>query len=162
MIPGLLVFILLTSISCGNNDGRKSSSSGTMSPENEIADTIIYPVDVINLDSADKWADTRLKRLDQEKMTDMFFDALYDGDARALDYYTREPIPAEEIKEMEESGKLDRKEMGQLQFEESWFFDPETAQMTKEVQSVLLAWPVFDNDGEFQAYEAGFVLELNP
>ena len=155
-----IVIVLLLARCSGCEGGQDASDHA--GPKEEIADTVLYAVNVVNLDSADQWADKRLQRLDQPKMTDMFFDALYNGDAQAVDYYTKEKIPAGEIKEMEESGKFVREEMAQIQFEESWYFDPEKARMTKEVHSVLLAWPVFNDEGELQAYEAGFVLELNP
>ena len=142
--------------------GDNGPKGGTSNQTKEVADTILYPVNVINLDSTDQWADERLKKLDRAQLTDMFFEALYQGNARAIDYFSKKEIPASEIREMEESGKFEREEMAQVQFEESWFFNPETARMTKKVHSVLLAWPVYNNDGELQAYEAGFVLELNP
>ncbi|MFW6267763.1 MAG: hypothetical protein ACOC1E_01380 [Marinilabiliaceae bacterium] len=154
----VMVWLLANFSGC---ESRKEASEDTASEE-EIADTVLYAVDVVNLDSADQWADKRLQRLDHPKMADMLFDALYNGDARAVDYFSGEKIPAEDVREMEESGEFDREELAQIQFEESWYFDPEKARMTKEVHSVLLAWPVFNKEGEVQAYEAGFVLELNP
>ncbi len=61
---------------------------------------------------------------------------------------------------METSGKFDRNQMAQLQFEETWQINPAEGKMIKQVQSVLLAWPIFDSKGNFQAYQAGFVIEL--
>jgi len=157
----LLIFIAVVS-SCKTDRQKETRPVRNIETGYEIADTIIYPVDVINLDSTDSWAATRLKRLQHKELTDLFFQAIYNGDARALDYYSREQISIAELKEMEESGKLNKDEMAQLQFEESWHFNPEEAIMTKEVHSILLAWPVYDNQGVFQAYKAGLVLELNP
>lgn len=157
-LSSLLLLFIIAATSCDISKKEPHQfDRGT-----EVADTIIYPVDVINLDTADTWKDIRIKRLQQKELTDLIFEALYNHNARALDYYSREEIPAEEIKEMEESGELNRDEMAQLQFEESWFFNPSEARMTKEVQAALLAWPVYDNQGEFQAYKAGFIIELNP
>lgn len=155
----ILIVLLLANCTGSKNRQGKSDSPGS---GEQIADTVLYAVNVINLDTANQWADKRLSRLDQPKMADMFFKALYNGNAHAVDYYSGEEIPAEKIREMEESGKFNREEMAQVQFEESWYFDPDKGRMTKEVHSVLLAWPVFNNEGELQAYEAGFVLELNP
>lgn len=155
------ILIVLLLAKCTGGEGRQNASVQTGSGE-ELADSVLYAVDVINLDSTDQWADERLQRLDQPKMTDMFFEALYNGDAHAVDYYSGEKIPADKIREMEESGEFDREDMAQVQFEESWYFDADEGRMTKEIHSVLLAWPVFNNEGELQAYEAGFVLELNP
>ncbi len=156
-------FFIVTLIftSCGFGEKKETSSSQIFSQGKVIADTIIYPVDVINLDSADRWKETRLKKLNHKELTNFIFDALYNGKATAIDYYTRKPVTIKEIKEMENSGEFSRKKISQLQFEESWFFDPEEARMTKQVHSILLAWPVFDSRGEFQAYKAGFVVELN-
>ncbi|MFW6371343.1 MAG: hypothetical protein ACOC10_09085 [Bacteroidota bacterium] len=151
------IFLLAITIGCQPSPKKvKKTARGF-----EVADTIIYPVDVMNLDSADEWTDTRLKNLRHQELTDLFFEAVYDGNATAVDYYSREPISTEELKEMEASGEIEREEMAQLQFEEAWYFNPDEGHMTKNVQSVLLAWPVYDNKGEFQAFKAGFVIELN-
>jgi hypothetical protein len=140
-----------------NSEPAQTKDIGTL-----VADTILYPVDIINLDSTDTWADTRLKKLQHGKLTNIIFEALYNGKATAYDYYTHKPVPIEDIKKMEASGEFNRQEMAQLQFEESWFFNPENATMTKQVLSILLAWPVYDNQGTFQAYKAGFVVKLKP
>jgi hypothetical protein len=134
---------------------KESTFTGTV-----VADTIIYPVNVLNLDSADEWTSRRLRNVNHQKLTNLLFKAVYEGKAKDLDYYTRETISSEKIREMEESGKIDRDQMAQLQFEETWQIDPAEGKMIKQVQSVLLAWPVFDSKGNFQAYQAGFVIKL--
>ncbi len=126
-----------------------------------VADTIIYPVDVVNLDTADTWANARIKNLQHDKLINLIFESLYNGTAKALDYYSQEPISIKQLKEMEKSGKITRNEAAQLQFEEAWYFNADEAKMSKEVQSILLAWPVYDNQDIFQAYKAGFVIKLN-
>lgn len=157
----LLIVLQFLFPACQTNPGEDTISSVPSASGMVVADTIIYPVDIINLDSANTWASARLRNLDHKKTTDLLFDAVYEGKAKALDYYDRTPIPVEKLKEMEVSGKLDRGKLAQLQFEETWQIDPEAGSMTKTVQSVLLAWPVFDSHGNFQAYQAGFVIELN-
>jgi hypothetical protein len=152
---------LLIFFSCNKNNQRKTIPAGHIDPGKMVADTILYPVDVINLDSLDSWKDTRIKKLKHQEFTDLIFEALYEKNARAVDYYTRKHIPVEEIKEMEASGKFERDEMAQLQFEETWYFNPDSGRMIKQVQSILLAWPIYDDQGEKQSYKAGFVIELN-
>ncbi|WP_462319323.1 hypothetical protein [Marinilabilia sp.] len=154
------LFVLIFSFAACKQAPRESEGTGTMSKGIEVADTILYPVNIINLDTTDTWADTRLKNLRHKKLTDLIFESLYEGKIKAYDYYSREEISIKEIKEMEASGDFNRDEMAQLQFEESWYFDPDRGSMTKKVQSMLLAWPVYDNRGEFQAYKAGFLVEL--
>lgn len=156
------LFVLIFSFVACNQPPSGKEGTSSQSIGEEVADTILYPVNIINLDSTDTWADTRLKNLDHEQLTDLIFEAVYNGNAKAYDYYSREEISIEKIKKMEASGDFKRDEMAQLQFEESWYFNPARGSMTKEVQSVLLAWPVYDNQGIFQAYKAGFVVELNP
>ncbi|PWE01443.1 hypothetical protein [Marinilabilia rubra] len=156
------LFVLVFSLAGCNQTPSKSFNAGSKNKGIEIADTILYPVNVINLDSTDTWADTRLKNLHHKNLTDLIFKSLYSGNAKAYNYYTHEEISIDKIKEMEASGDFNRDEMAQLQFEETWFFNPDEGSMTKEVQSVLLAWPVYDNKGVFQAYKAGFLVELNP
>ena len=161
ILSSFLLVSIFTLVACTPSDTDNAKSKEQF-PGTEVADTILYPVDVINLDSTDTWADTRLKKLHREKMTDLIFKSLYSGKLKAYDYYSQEEIPVEKIKKMENSGELKRDEMAQLQFEESWYFDSEQGTMTKKVHSVLLAWPVYDNQGVFQAYKAGFVVDLNP
>ncbi|WP_291862223.1 hypothetical protein [Marinilabilia sp.] len=145
---------------CQPESGETTTSSAQSTSGIVVADTIIYPVDIINLDSTNTWASSRLRNLNQQQTADLLFKAVYEGNAEALDYYNREPIPVEKLKEMEASGDFDREKLAQLQFEETWQIDPVAGTMTKTVQSVLLAWPVFDSRGNFQAYQAGFLIEL--
>jgi hypothetical protein len=158
-----VAFVLaLTCGACNTSMNKNSESVRTKDSGTLVADTILYPVDIKNLDSTNTWADSRLKNLQHKKLTDLIFEALYNGKATAYDYYTHKPVHIEDIKKMEASGEFNRQEMAQLQFEESWFFNPENATMTKQVLSILLAWPVYDNQGVFQAYKAGFVVKLKP
>ncbi len=154
------LFLMIFFSACNTQEGKESRSDKSSISGTVVADTIIYPVNVLNLDSADEWTTRRLRNVRHQKLTDLLFESVYEGKAKALDYYTREPISSEKLREMESSGKFDRNQMAQLQFEESWEIAPEQGRMTKEVQSVLLAWPVFDSKGNFQAYQAGFVIEL--
>jgi len=156
------LFVLIFSFLACKQTPSTNEGSGSMSKGIEVADTILYPVNILNLDSTDTWADNRLKNLRHKKLTELIFESLYSGKAKAYDYYSRQEIAIDKIKEMEASGDFNRDEMAQLQFEESWYFDPDRGSMTKEVNSVLLAWPVYNNQGVFQAYKAGFVVELNP
>jgi hypothetical protein len=158
----ILLFVLpFLFPACQTKSREDTTSSVPCASGVVVADTIIYPVDIINLDSANTWASSRLRNLDHHKITELLFEAVYQGKAKALDYYNRTPIPVEKLKEMEASGKFDRGKLAQLQFEETWQIDPKAGSMTKTIQSVLLAWPVFDSHGNFQAYQAGFVIELN-
>ena len=146
-------------IACKHEGGEQASSEEHITGI-QVADTILYPVDIINLDSTDKWADIRLRRLQRKRMINMLFEAIYQGNVKAFDYYTDESFSPEDIKEMEASGQFERNEVSQLQFEEAWYLDTINNRMTKEVQSVLLAWPVYDTNGAFQAYKAGFVVKF--
>jgi len=160
--PILLISLFFTIFfsACNTQQGKETRSADSTIAGTVVADTIIYPVNVLNPDSADEWATRRLKNVNHQKLTDLLFESVYEGKATALDYYTREPVSTEKLREMEASGKFDRNQMTQLQFEETWQIDPSEGKMIKEVQSVLLAWPVFDSKGNFQAYQAGFVIEF--
>ena len=158
----LYLFLLSFSIlSCQSESGKKEAPTVSANSGIIVADTILYPVDIINLDTTNTWASSRLRNLEHQKLINLLFEAVYEGKAQALDYYNREPIPVEKVKEMESSGKFDRSQTAQLQFEETWRVDPQAGTMTKDIQSVLLAWPVLDREGNLQAYQAGFVIKLN-
>lgn len=156
-----LVVLLFLFISCQSESGKSNQPDSPTNSGIVVADTILYPVDIINLDTTNTWASSRLRNLEHQKLIDLLFEAVYEGNAEAQDYYSRQPIPAEELKKMEATGKFDRTQAAQLQFEETWRVDPQEGTMTKSIQSVLLAWPVFDSQGNFQAYQAGFVISLN-
>jgi hypothetical protein len=127
-----------------------------------IADTILYPVTIINPDSTDTWTDQRLKRLDRATFINQLFEALYSQTLIAYNYYTNQPIPIKTIQEMEASGELNRQDVAQLQFEESWFFNASAGSLSKKVHSILLAIPVFNDQKEIKGYKAAFVVKLNP
>ncbi len=127
-----------------------------------IADTILYPVTIINPDSTDTWTDQRLKRLNRTSFTNQLFEALYNQSVTAYDYYNHQPISTQAIREMEDSGELNRNEIAQLQFEESWFFNAGAGCLSKKVHSILLAIPVFNDQEEIKGYKAAFVVKLNP
>lgn len=159
-VPFMLLISMLFMMACGEN-GRQPSSLGNAVSGIEVADTILYPVDIINLDTTDTWADQRLKHLQRGRMIDMLFESVYQGKAQAYDYYSDQPLSTEKLREMEASGQFERNEVAQLQFEEAWYLDTINNRMTKEVQSVLLAWPVYDSRGNFIAFKAGFVVKFD-
>jgi len=151
---------MILMVACGKNRQQSSSFDRTISGI-EVADTILYPVDIINLDTTDTWADQRLKHLHRQQMIDMLFESVYQGKAQAYDYYSDQPLSTDKLREMEASGGFNRDEVSQLQFQEAWHLDTINNRMTKEVQSILLAWPVYDSKGKFIAYKAGFVVKFD-
>lgn len=157
-----LFFPLIAFSACNTPSSPNAPSTSSSEGNVVVADTILYPVDVINLDTTNTWATRRIRNLNHKKMTDLLFEAVYSGKATAMDYYNDDTIPAEKLREMEASGKFNRNQLAQLQFEETWQIAPNEGTMTKKVNSVLLAWPVFDSKGNFQAYQAGFVIEFKP
>lgn len=159
----LLFAPLIVLTRCGVPSPKQPSTNKLSETQgNLIVDTIIYPVTIINPDSLDTWADIRLKRLDHKTLTNHLFEALYNHKISAYNYYSHEPVTAEDIKGMEVSGEIKRSEIAQLQFEEAWFFDSEEGKLTKKVHSILLALPVFNDQGEIKGYKAAFVLKLTP
>ncbi|MGQ1890927.1 hypothetical protein ACT29H_10825 [Thermophagus sp. OGC60D27] len=159
-VPLIILIPLIFMAACGKNNPSSSSSNSPLTGI-ELADTIIYPVDIVNLDTTDTWADQRLKRLQRQRMINLLFESVYQGKAQACDYFTDQPLSTEKLREMEASGGFDRDKVSQLQFEEAWHLDTVSNRMIKEVQSVLLAWPVYDNKGNFIAYKAGFVVKFD-
>jgi hypothetical protein len=113
------LFFALFYSACNTQQEKDANSKNTTITGTIVADTIIYPVNVLNLDSADNWTSRRLRNVNHKKLTDLLFEAVYEGNAKALDYYNREPISTEKLREMETSGKFDRNQMAQLQFEET-------------------------------------------
>jgi hypothetical protein len=65
----------------------------------------------------------------------------------------------DEVKELDT--EYNRKNIGQILFTEDWYFDEEKLQMSKTVNSIMLAYFTFDEDGSVKGNKAGIRVYLN-
>ncbi|MBK3517187.1 hypothetical protein [Carboxylicivirga marina] len=137
-----------------------SSSTDFKAPGHCIADTIIYPVVIKNLDSLDVWTEQCLSQLERQKFVDQIFDAIYKRKAKAYSYFNNEEMSISDIKALEEQADFSRDKIGKLQFWETWHFDEEQLIMTKKVHAILLAYEFLTEEGELRGYKAAFYIKM--
>ncbi|WP_148660923.1 hypothetical protein [Marinilabilia salmonicolor] len=72
-----LFFLPFLFISCQSESGKNNHPAPTTNSGIVVADTILYPVDIINLDMTNTWASSRLRNLEHQKLIDLLFQAVY-------------------------------------------------------------------------------------
>ena len=126
-----------------------------------IADSINYGVVVKARENADKWQKKWLSNFDRKELVDFIFEGVYSGKIQPYNYFEDKPISVKQVKELESKEEFDRSKVGKIQFKERWYFDPEHLKMMKEVYSVMLAYEVYRENGEFRGYKPAFKVYLN-
>lgn len=124
-----------------------------------IAEPVIYDMVIKNVNPDDEWAEECLMNLDREKLVSIIFDAVYNEQLMPYDYFTDEPIKLSELKTLEKD--YPREIIGKLQFEEEWAFDEASLQLRKKVNSLLLAYELYNSAGEVRGYKPAFYVRLN-
>jgi len=141
---------------CHSNVG----DGATMDSKYLIADTILYPVRIKNIDPSDEWAIVRLKNLKNQKFVDDVFDAVYSGKATAFNYLSDEPMTIDAVKELEQRDDFKRDNVVELEFREAWWYNADKSVFKKKVLSILVAYAVFDDSGEMRM-KAAFYIKTN-
>jgi len=143
---------------CHSNVG----DGATMDSKYLIADTILYPVRIKNIDPSDEWATVRLKNLKNQKFVDDVFDAVYSGKATAFNYLSDEPMTIDAVKELEQRDDFKRDNVVELEFREAWWYNADKSVFKKKVLSILVAYAVFDDSGEMRMKAAFYIKTNNP
>jgi hypothetical protein len=160
-IGSALIIILLLS-GCDYAKQKDGGRNETFSSAHLMADTIFYPVRIKNIDPNDEWADSRLQKLNRKKLVDDIFSSVYDGKATAYHYLTDAPLSIDDIKELEQRDEFVRDNVVELEFRETWWFNATTAKFEKEIISILVAYAVFEDDGNLRGLKAAFYIKNNP
>ena len=126
-----------------------------------IADSINYGVEVKTREKSDKWQKKWLSNFERKELVDFIFEAVYDGQLQPYEYFNDKPMSIEQVKQLEQKEEFDRSKIGKIQFKERWYFDPENLQMIKEVHSLMFAYEVYKDDGNFRGYKPAFKVYLN-
>ena len=134
--------------------------ANTLDAENSviIADTVIYDVVVKNPDG-DEWTSERLKGIDRDALTNIVFNAIYNGKLQAYDYRTEEAITIEDVKNLEK--EYPRERIAKMQFIEEWYFDEQRMEFGKKVNTIMLAYELYDFNNAVSGYKAGVVVHLD-
>lgn len=125
-----------------------------------ISDPITYEVVVKNHKTDDDWEEERLAKTDIKPLANSIFQAVYKGRLKAYDYFdeTRE-MPVSEIKALEK--EFNRKDIGNIMFEEKWYFNEKTLTLTKKVTGLTFGYELRDpQTKEFQGFKAAFKVKL--
>ncbi len=139
-----------------NNPIVKKTNAGNL-----VADTIIYPVTIFNFDSSDEWNEFRLRKVQRKKFVDGIFEAIYSGDLKVYHYYSGVELTIDDIKLLELSTDFSRDRIEEIQFVETWHFSTETKKFNKQVHSIVLAYSIFNDDGERRGLKAAFRIKTD-
>ena len=126
-----------------------------------LANPITYDVVIKNPDPDDTWAEERLENMNLEKLIEIIFEAIKDGQATAFNYHTGETMSMKDIKKLEKTEEFEKSKIAKVQFVEDWYFDAKSLTMQKKVKSIMLAYEVYDQFGKIRGYKAAFKIDLN-
>ena len=129
--------------------------------ENLIADTIIYDVLIKNPNPDDEWAEQCLGYLNRGKFIDQLFDAVYNKQANAYDFFTGEKISPGDLRKIEKAGDFGREKVGKIQFAETWYFDAANLKMEKRIIYLVLGYELQGDSTEIVGYKPVFRINLN-
>lgn len=174
----LFVLVILVSFfaSCGNNEPevkkpekkidtyriktRKIESGSYEYADKEvvmIADTIYYKALIKDPKNEEKSHLRRwLKNTDVKAFSGVIFRAVYSKRVKAYRYGNE--LTIKEVRDFEKEFKRNR--VGQVLFEETWYFDEKKMQMFKKVNSVLLGYERY-YENNVAGYIAGIKVYLN-
>lgn len=138
-----------------NTDILNAGDSATI-----VANSIMYITNVINPDPAeDYYMNEWLSGAKTEVLANLIFSAVYNKRLKAYDYITGEEMSIQEVKDLEKEWK--REAIGQILFTEDWFFDSSELKMYKQVNSIMLAYYRYGDDGTLLGNKSGIRIYLN-
>ena len=121
----------------------------------EIADTIINDVVIKNSDN-DEWTEYCLRNLDKKTLVNEIFNLIYSEELIPYDFFQNTQLSIDDIKALEKDPEFSRDKISKVQFEEAWYFDTENQKMLKKVHSIMLAYEIYDFNGEVKGYKPAF------
>ena len=125
----------------------------------KIADTIMYIANVKNPDPEAYYMDDWLGGIKTQLLADKIFDAVYAKKLKAYDYITGEEMTIEDVKNLE--NEYNRKDIGQILFTEDWYFDEKELKIYKQVNSIMLAYFRYDEEGNLLGNKSGIRVYFN-
>lgn len=125
-----------------------------------IADSIITDVTILNPDG-DEWTDYTLRRLDKKTLVDEIFKSVYKEELIPYEFFNDKQLTIEDIKAIEDDPEFSREKIAKVQFEEAWYYDSKKHKMVKKVHSIMLAYELYNSEGEIKGYKPAFKVYLN-
>ena len=126
----------------------------------KIADPIIYEVLVNNPNPEDEWKEECLANTDTKELVKDILNAVQRGDLNAFDYYDNHQLSKEEIEKIILESNFHEK-IGNIQFEEEWYWNKKQLRLQKRVRKLMFGYEVYDANGKIRGYKASFVVELD-
>lgn len=124
-----------------------------------VANPIFYTAIIKNSKSEQEYMNEWLKGMKKEEFVNMIFDEIYKGNIIAENFNNNENMTVKQVKEFEKENK--REDIGQIFFEENWYFDKDKLKMYKKVKSIMLAYEIYNqNNGITGRYRAGIKVYL--
>jgi hypothetical protein len=124
-----------------------------------IADTIIYSVTTKNASPEDEWTEYCLRKMDNQALANIIFNAIYNGRLTPYDYDTEEAMTIKQVRAFEKENP--RNKIAKIQFVEEWYFDEQNLKMSKRVNAIMLAYELRNIRNEVSGYKAGIKVYLN-
>ncbi len=158
-----VLFLLVLSFLASCRKGEKSFTPYNLAADSnttEVAEDIIYDVEIINPDEDDPWMDECLQGLDREALIDFIFKGIYDKDLKVYDIFEDTRISTRKVRQMEEEGEFSRDLIGKIQFKEVWLYDTLSQRMSKKVTEISLGTQNFGPDGYLRGYDPLFRVVL--
>ncbi len=171
LAPVMIIAFALSIISCKNcnknvtdiehHETINAEKSMTDRANLLVTDTITYDVKIKDPNPSDYFVEECLKNFDRPEFIDMIFDLVYEGKLSAYDIVTNEAKSIEDIKAMEAEEGWERKNIGKIQFEESWEFNKKEFTFNKHVRWIRLGYEKKNPDGSVRGYSPVFSVLLN-
>ncbi|MDA3779317.1 MAG: hypothetical protein PF487_03650 [Bacteroidales bacterium] len=161
----LLIFSSTLFFSCDTKQKNNAVINQKNSVKNTnlsiIADTIITDVLIKNSNSDDTWKDYCLRNLDNDTFVNTLFEAIYSKKLQAFDFFNGDSLTISEIHNLEKSDEFNRSLIAKIQFEEQWLFNKSKLTMQKKVYSIMLAYEIYNSEGEIKGYKPAFKVFIN-
>lgn len=155
-------FVSCNIITDNNQDQTQSKTSidKVDASYSTIADTIVTDV-VIKNPNHDEWTDYCLRNLNKDELVDQLFKLVYDGKLIPYDFFSESQMSIEEVKQIEKEEEFERYKVAKVQFEEAWYLDAINQKMMKQVISIMLAYEIYDAEGNVKGYKPVFKVYFN-
>ena len=160
-----ITLILFFIIGCNNQskDQPKEKAqidAGKLKTYEVIADTIINDI-VIKNPNNDEWTDFCLRKLDKASFVDYIFEAVYAEELTPYDFFDETVLTIDDIQKLENNPEFDRNKIAKVQYEEAWYYDKQNNTMIKKVHSIMLAYEIYNSQGEIKGYKPAFKVYFN-
>lgn len=146
---------LSTELSYPSSGNFYAVSDGSML----VANPIIYDVIVVNNDPSDDWAEYCLANTDVEAISNVIYNAVYQGRLTPYHYLNDSILSIDYVEEFEQTHPVS--DLGKLQFDEEWYLDETNLTMSKKVNAITIGYQLINDLGEVYGYEAGFKIYLD-